>query len=57
MTCPPVHPGHRRALRRADEPAQQAGSLPENLEELSQSVVTGRTVKDLKRSAKTQKTT
>ena len=30
------------------------GSLPEDLEELPQSVITGRTVKDLKRSAKTK---
>jgi hypothetical protein len=57
MMCRSAHPGNRRALRSADEPAQQAGSLPEDLEELPQSVVTGRTVKDLKRSAKAQKTT
>jgi hypothetical protein len=56
MMCRPAHPGSRRTLRRADKPTQQAGSLPEDLEELPQSVVTGRTVKDLKRSAKTQKT-
>jgi bifunctional non-homologous end joining protein LigD len=34
---------------------EYVGSLPEDLEDLPQSVVTGRTVKDLKRSAKMQK--